>query len=54
MMPDMVHLCFVMGIVITLTATLCHLLYGYRIERMSQMGHAINYWTSFILLNFDR
>ncbi len=54
MMPDMVHLCFVIGMVITLTATMCHLVYGYRVEPMSQMGYAMNFWTSFILFNFDR
>ena len=54
MLPDMIHLFFVVGLVITMFAMLGHLLYGYRIYHMSDLGQALYYWFQFILFNFDR
>ena len=54
MLPDMLHLLFVIGVVVVMLAMLSHMVYGYRVYHMSGMGMALNYWFSFTLFNFDR
>ena len=53
MLPDMMHLCVIIGLVITMVAMLSHLTYGYRVYQMSDLGQALNYWMQFILLAPD-
>ena len=50
MLPDIMHLCFISVMVITMMATLSHLTYGYRVYQMSDMGQALSYWMQFTIL----
>ena len=53
MLPDMLHFLFVEGVIITMLAMLSFLVYGYRVQRMSVMEVAMNYWAEFIIINPD-
>ena len=53
MLPDIMHLCFIIAMVVTMMAMLSHLTYGYRVYHMSDLGQAINYWMQCTLLGFD-
>ena len=53
MLPDMMHLCVIVGVVVTMLAMTSHLSYGYRVYHMSDMGQAINFWMQFVLLSRD-
>ena len=52
-LPDMMHLCVIAGVVVTMLAMTSHLTYGYRVYHMSDMGQALNYWMQFVLLSRD-
>ena len=53
MLPDMMHLCVIIGISVTMLAMTSYLTYGYRVYHMSDMGQAINFWMQFTLLSRD-
>ena len=53
MLPDMMHLCIIIGISVTMLAMTSYLTYGYRVYHMSDMGQAINFWMQFTLLSRD-
>ena len=53
MLPDMMHLCLIIVMAVTMMAMLSHLTYGYRVYQMSDMAQALNYWMQFILLSPD-
>ena len=53
MRPDMMHLCVIIGISVTMLAMTSYLTYGYRVYHMSDMGQAINFWMQFTLLSRD-
>ena len=53
MLPDMLHFLFVEGVIITMMAMLSFLVYGYRLQNMSLMEVAMNYWAEFIIINPD-
>ena len=53
MLPDMLHFWFVAALIITMMAINAFLIYGYRVQQMSSMGQAMNFWTEFTLINPD-
>ena len=53
MLPDILHLCVLIGIVVTMMAMLSHLTYGYRVYHMSDLAQAVAFWMQSVLLGFD-
>ena len=54
MLPDLIYVFLVAGLVVTMAAMLSMILYGYRVENVSDMGQAMYYWSQFMLFIPDR